>query len=460
MKNKRLLAASMAFILSAASLTGCSGGNNTTNGSSSGETASKETNAESAGTTEAEAPKGEKTVLTVWHTWGAGPGTDAMEKVVEMYNQSNDKNVEINLQFVANKASGNTQTMDKLMASIAAGNPPEIALLDNFQIPTWAQQDALVKLDDLMAASGLSFDGIYDWASNGSHYKDAVYSIPYNGDTRALFYNKDLFAAAGLDPEDPPSTIEELNEAAEKLTIMDGNTYKQVGFIPWLNAGKPIYTWGRNFGGDFYDADTNTLTVAKAENIEALQWEVDFAEKFGGKSFIEFANGLGSGAQDAFVTGQVAMAVRGNFDIANMAQYNPDLNYGICPIPSKVEGEHATWAGGWAFVIPRGAKNQELSMDFMKYMLSDEAQTVMAQDSASFSPRKSVSEAVFGSDDKYKAFLDYIETAKIRPPVPVGQLLWDNLNQVLDSALNGKDTPENLMKALDVSINEELKKLN
>ena len=54
---------------------------------------------------------------------------------------------------------------------------------------------------------------------------------------------------------------------------------------------------GVELGGDFYDADTNTLTVAKAENIEALQWEVDFAEKFGGKSFIEFANGLGSGAQ-------------------------------------------------------------------------------------------------------------------------------------------------------------------
>lgn len=55
--------------------------------------------------------------------------------------------------------------------------------------------------------------------------------------------------------------------------------------------------------------------------------------------------------------------------------------------------------------------------------------------------------------------MDYISTAKIRPPVPVGQMLWDNLNQVLDSALNKKDTPENLMKALDVSINEELKKL-
>lgn len=163
------------------------------------------------------------------------------------------------------------------MASIAAGNPPEIALLDNFQIPTWAQQDALVKLDDLMAASGLSFDGIYDWASNGFSIKMRVFHS-YNGDTAHFSIIKIYLPPAGLDPEDPPSTIEELNEAAEKLTIMDGNTYKQVGFIPWLNAGKPIYTWGWNFGGDFYDADTNTLTVAKAENIEALQWEVDFAE--------------------------------------------------------------------------------------------------------------------------------------------------------------------------------------
>ena len=262
-----------------------------------------------------------------------------------------------------------------------------------------------------------------------------------------------------MDPENPPSTIEELNAAAEKLTIMDGSTYKQVGIIPWLFAGKPIYTWGWNFGGDFYDADANVLTIAKEENIEALQWEVDIADKFGGKSFVEFAAGLGTGAQDPFVTGQVAMAVKGNFDIANMAQYNPDLNYGICPIPSKEEGKHMTWAGGWAFVIPRGAGNQELSMDFMKYILSDEAQTVMAEDSASLSPCKSVSEKVFGSKDNYKAFMDYISTAKIRPPVPVGQMLWDNLNQVLDSALNKKDTPENLMKALDVSINEELKKL-
>lgn len=177
MKNKRLLAACMAALLAASSLTACAGGKTASSGDNSGKTESTkalagETTTGAAKDTEGESPKGEsqkgeKTVLTVWHTWGAGPGTDAMEKVVDMYNQTNDKNVEINLQFVANKASGNTQTMDKLMASIAAGSPPEMALLDNFQVATWAQQDALVKLDDLMAASGTSFDGIYDWARSG-----------------------------------------------------------------------------------------------------------------------------------------------------------------------------------------------------------------------------------------------------------------------------------------------------
>lgn len=401
-----------------------------------------------------------KIELTVWHTWGAGPGLDAMEAAAKKYNETNDKNIEVKLGFVANQASGNTQTMDKLMAAIAAGNPPEIALLDNFQVAGWAEQDALVPLDELMESADLSLDGVYDWALQGSQYKEATYSIPYNGDARALFYNKDMFEAAGLDPENPPATIDELTEAAEKLTIRDGANYKQAGFVPWQFAGKPIYCWGWNFGGSFYDAEKNVLTVADPKNIEALQWEVDFADKMGGLDFVNFASGLGTGAEDPFVTGQLAMAVRGNFDISNMAVYNPDMNYGITPIPSKEEGQSKNMIGGWGWTIPKGAKNQEASIDFLKYLFSEEVQTEMAQVSASFSPIKSVNEKVFADDERMEIFLQELEHGEIRPPVPVGQELWDSLNTVLDSALHKTDTPENLMKDLDAKINEELKKFN
>ena len=208
---KQTIALTAVAALTLGAMTGCGSSTATENTATSATT-------ESAAQTENTAASGEKIELTVWHTWGAGPGLDAMQSIVDKYNETNDKNIQVNLGFVANQASGNTQTMDKLMAAIAAGNPPEIALLDNFQVAGWAAQDALVPLDDLMGSVGLSLDGIYEWALEGSQYKGATYSIPYNGDARVLFYNKDLFEAAGLDPENPPTTWEEWQQASAAIT--------------------------------------------------------------------------------------------------------------------------------------------------------------------------------------------------------------------------------------------------
>lgn len=454
--DKRIFALAVAALLTAGTVAGC-GQSGSTAGTtdSAANVPNAETNAVEAATA---VSSGETVELTVWHTWGAGTGLDAMEEIVNNYNEANDKNIHVTLGYVASQSSGNTQTMDKLMAAIAAGSPPDVALLDNFQVAGWAAQEALLPLDDLMEGVGLTLDGVYDWALEGSSYKGSIYSIPYNGDSRVLFYNKDLFEAAGLDPENPPATIDELVETAQKLTIRDGSNYKQAGFVPWQFAGKPIYCWGWNFGGEFYDAENNVLTVADPKNIEALQWEVDYADLMGGTDFVNFASGLGSGAEDPFVTGQLAMAVRGNFDISTIMTYNPDLNYGVTPIPSKEAGQSANMIGGWGWTIPKGAKNPEASIDFLKYLISEDAQTIMAATSSSFSPLKSVNETVFAGDEVIDVFLEELNHGKIRPPVPVGQELWDGLNTVLDSALHKEDTPENLMKALDEKINAELQK--
>lgn len=457
MKNtKRAIALFTACALSTGILAGCGG--NTASSATSGDAGSTAVSATSD-TASSAAADGTKTEITVWHTWGAGPGLDKIVEAAELYNETNDKNIHVNIDFVANQSSGNTQTMDKLMAAIAAGNPPEVAMLDNFQIASWAAQDALTPLDDLMAGVDLNFDDVYDWATEGSIYQGTTYSIPYNGDARALFYNKDLFTAAGLDPENPPTTIDELNEAAEKLTIRDGSNYKQVGIVPWFKAGKPIYTWGWSFGGDFYDAETNTLTIDDPLNIEALQWEVDLANKMGGEDFVNYASGMGSDAEDPFITGQLAMVVRGQFDIANMAVYNPDLNYGITPIPSKEEGKNTTWCGGWGWTIPKGAKNAEASIDFMKFMMGEEAQKLLPETS-SFSPVKTYNEAMYASDESMKVFMDLLPVAHIRPSVPVGQELWDGLNTALDSALHGEGQPAELLKALNEDMNAKMARLS
>jgi len=447
---KRITALAAVMVLITALLSGC--GNSAAESSDSAPEVSS--NAASQ-----DAPAGETVELTVWHTWGAGPGLDIIKAAVDKYNETNDQNIQANIDFVANQSSGNTQTMDKLMASVAAGNPPEIAMLDNFQIASWAAQDALVPLDDLMATVDMNLDDVYEWALEGSVYRGATYSIPYNGDARALFYNKDLFEAAGLDPENPPKTIAELTDYAERLTIKDGSNYAQVGFVPWFKAGKPIYTWGWSFGGDFYDAENNVLTIADEKIIEALQWEVDFAQKMGGQDFVNYASGMGNDAEDPFITGQLAMVVRGQFDIANMAVYNPDLNYGIAPIPSNEEGANITWCGGWGWTIPRGAKEQEASIHFLKYMIGEEAQ-ILLESTSSFSPVKSYNEAMYKDNEQMAIFMELMPNAHVRPPVAVGQQLWDGLNTALDSALHGEDTPENLLKNLEQTMNDELKKFD
>lgn len=179
-KTKRIAAVATAAAFSVALLAGC-GGTGT-----SGSNTQPESSAQSEATTAT--ADGETIELTIWHTWGNGPGLDVMQQIVDRYNETNEKNIHVTLGYVANQASGNTQTMDKLMAAIAAGNPPEIALLDNFQVAGWAAQDALVPLDDLMAGVDLNLDNVYPFPIINSLSKSLKAISTYTSSIQNNFY--------------------------------------------------------------------------------------------------------------------------------------------------------------------------------------------------------------------------------------------------------------------------------
>ncbi len=403
----------------------------------------------------------EPTTIVIWHTMGAGPELEAANELVTTFNETigKEKSIVVDMNYIASKQSGNTQNMEKLMAAIAAGEAPDVARLDNFQIASWAAQNALTPLDELMAGVGLSLDNMYEWARIGSTYNGQIYSVPTNGDVRCLFVNMDMFEAAGLTEEDIPRTIEELTEVGKKLTIEDDKGgFEQVGLIPWNNAGKPLYTWGWAFGGDFYDEENNVLTVNDPAIIEAMQWELDYASSFGLTKFVDWASGVmsGSGATDPFISGKVAMTVKRNDELTDINKYAPDMKLAVAPIPTKDASHTTTWAGGWGWTIPRGAKNPEASMEFIKYMVSEEAQTKSSIANNTLSPVISVSEAVCGDNPQCKTILEVLPFAEVRPPVPVGQMLWDNLGTVVNNVLYQKGTPESELNALYETINDEL----
>src|SRR5699024_7893563 len=122
----------------------------------------------------------------------------------------------------ANFGGSYAETMTQVMASVQAGNAPELAVLFSIDLFTLLENDVIEELTPLFEDDLL--DDFYDGFMANSSVDDEVWSLPFQRSTIVLYYNKEAFEEAGLDPDSPPETWDELVEYGEKLTIDDGST--------------------------------------------------------------------------------------------------------------------------------------------------------------------------------------------------------------------------------------------
>ncbi|WP_066192146.1 MULTISPECIES: ABC transporter substrate-binding protein [Gracilibacillus] len=385
---------------------------------------------------------GDANTVEFWHPMTDTSG-EAVEKVIEEFEKQNS-DIKIDATYVANQGEGQNE---KLLTAIAGGNPPDVAYFDRFEVAAWAAQGSLEPLTELAEQDGISQDNYYDFAWEEANYEDDLYAIPTTTDSRLLFYNKDHFEEVGLDPDSPPSTIEELEEAAEKLTIKEGNRFERIGFIPWYGQGW-FYGWGWSFGGDFYDPETGEVTADDPKNVEALEWMTEFGQEYGVEDIAGFTDSQGSGAMDPFVSGQLSMKIDGNFGVASLEKFAPDLNYGVAPIPTPTGDNFTTWSGGWSVVMPKGAENQEAAWEFLKFFGSEEGQRIFSETSRDFSVIESVNDSLEYTDDPiFAEFINILPESNSRPVMTEGSLYWNSLADAVEAATRGNGTPqENLEK--------------
>src|SRR5699024_1860890 len=119
----------------------------------------------------------------------------------------------------------------KNIASISAGNPPDVIINDINSVPSRAVNNQVMDITEWVEADNLE-ETFYPELYNTVVYEDKIYALPFVTDTRLLFYNKDAFEDAGLDPAKPPTTWAELEEYAKKLDKKNGNSFERVGFHP------------------------------------------------------------------------------------------------------------------------------------------------------------------------------------------------------------------------------------
>jgi len=227
----------------------------------------------------------------------------------------------------------------KLMTAIVGKTPPDVINQDRFTIGDWASRDTFVDLSPLIKRDRTKPDGVrpgdyYEPCWKEACYKGKVYAIPNSTDDRFLFYNKTLFAEAGLDPNRPPRTWSELLAYTLKLTNKDTDgSIRRIGFIPnWGNSWLYLYSW--QTGGEFMSPDCRKCTMNNPESVRALEYMVSIYDSLGGAQKVDqFQSGFQPDALDPFLTGRVAMKIDCDGAANSIARFNPDLNFGVAPAP-------------------------------------------------------------------------------------------------------------------------------
>jgi len=301
--------------------------------------------------------------ITYWHLWSDKFYGGIQDDLVGLFNKTNPG-------FTVKSLRGQSNT-GKFLATVAAGNPPDVYMVPTGPIQL-AVQGGLMPLDSYLKASKLVRQGDFwpgTWASCTFH--GHVYCIPYVYDAYALFWNKDLFKAAGLPENTPPRTWTELESYAKKLTTYDKKgTITQLGFAPWITSTSAAEWPMWSSGGQLWDYKAGKPTMTQPANVKALQWEVNWAKTFGGYAKVQRFASASSGS--TYYLGQkVAMWVGESYFLSTLQQFEPNVRYGVAsfgvPRPSGKEPYVNGDVDGNMIGIPTGSKHPDQAWKFIEW---------------------------------------------------------------------------------------------
>lgn len=294
--------------------------------------------------------------LTVWAPFTGSDG-DVLREIIANYNETNTDNITVEIDIM-----DNATLQSKLPTAVSTGTGPSFVLVGIEYLKQYAENGLIEDISDFWEVTGVDQSNYYESVVAKSCIDDALYGVPMQYNLQYLYYNKDIFEAAGLDPETPPTTLEELKEMAIACTDVSNHQY---GFaIPYDYGAYIQYIWAN--GGNVINTEGTENLINSQENIDTLTWLQDLALNEGVSP-----EGLTTADADTmFQAGQIAMYTNGPWNINGLNQLG--INYGIAAIPAGSAGAF-TPEGGCSYMLTKGADEatKEAVYKFMAFWLSD-----------------------------------------------------------------------------------------
>lgn len=376
-----------------------------------------------------------------------GGAADIIQKMTDDYMAQNP---DVAISAVYSGSYADTTT--RAITASRGGNPPQLAILLSVDLFTLLDEELILPWDDFIPAAEQEafFGGFFGSFMRNSQTEGKTWGIPFQRSTPVMYYNKEAFAAAGLDPETPPATWDELVEMGQTLTLRDaGGTVTQwgvripsSGFPSWLFTGL-VASNGQD--GLANDAGTEVY-FSTPEVIGALEYLVSLADDHG----VMEPGILDWGATpQAFMDGQVAIAWTTTGNLTNI-RTNAPFDFGVAMLPAN-ERRGAPTGGGNFYLFDGSSDEQaQAAVDFVRWATEPEQAAKWSIDTGYVAPRADTWET-----DVMKAYAqdvpgalvarDQLEYAVPELATFQGPQVTQIMNDNIAAAIVGDKTPAQAM---------------
>ncbi|MDF1749579.1 MAG: ABC transporter substrate-binding protein [Alphaproteobacteria bacterium] len=381
-----------------------------------------------------------------------GVSGDINRIVTEMITEFNTTHEKIQVEAIYAGSYDNTE--QKVMTSLGVGDPPATWLPINSALQTFLSMDALADVTALAKADDIYQDFLPGFLSI-CESEEKLYGLPFQCSTPVLYYNKEIFAKAGINKA--PDTWAELMETAKALTVRDGSDVTQ---------------WGLTFGGGWHDWifesfvrqnglvpwQQDKVMFDAPESIDALEFWVQMV-----KAGVMPAASTWQGSANDFMAGRTAMLYHSTGSLTNLRTSSP-FDVGVAFMPkNKTYG--ATIGGGPILM----AKDQpdahlEASWTFARWMTNTQNQTHWCKSTGYIAARKSSWEG-----EELKSFINEVPAAKVALDqaayagaflqVPGYHKVREYLKSAIDGTLAGDTDPTGALKEATVKSNKEIERV-
>jgi sorbitol/mannitol transport system substrate-binding protein len=265
----------------------------------------------------------------------------------------------------------------KVTSDVATGGGQfDIVTVGTYEVPIWAKNKWIVNLQPYFAKLSPAATKAYDLKDVipkvrlGLSYKNNLYALPFYGESSMTYYNKKLFAEAGLTMPQRP-TWNQIRSFAAKLHKPSANQYGIcLRALPgWGEFGAPLTTVINTFGGRWFDMNWEPQLTAPATK-KAVNFYVDLVRQYGepgatGSGFTECATAMGQGNAAMWVDATVAAGLLTNPKTSKVAN---DIGFAYAPTAVTPRGSHWLWA--WSLTMEASSKNKDAAFKFLTWATS------------------------------------------------------------------------------------------